>query len=643
MLIDLKIVYTFYESWRDPQDDRISEDRYWGATWRFDTVTRKVVYQERGTNYARWTGEGAQDDYPLDYYRPTDKEVFAFTEGDKRYAYFHDGEGDVVLQEAGIFVDFDVVQATCFGGNTASIVLAVSGTDGPYTYQWADGPTTKDRSLVKGGVQYTVTVTDVPTGMRKTVRIDAGQNPRIEVLVRKTDNNLVLEVSGGVAPYTYAWEDGATTAAREGLAPGIYQCEITDAVGCSQTVDVTIEGFRFYWSGNPITLSLDAGSEYRDDPATKPDLTFLCEVWLEEVYGSGVFVQIGTVLEQPADRDGRTVFQVEELLDAYLDYYVPAVWQATITQATPLFRRFYLQYAEVFGEPPVRDAATVLTQNFVLRGGLSRYEGVARTYQDSYRPLVRPFLTWQPNDKAVYLDQPEFLYYLVDSAVTEFELRLRVRYDDDSTEERTVATQEGVARFEVYCLPAGFQQLGLADTEERHVVGWEVWVSSTTGTAQTETRRYQLDRRPVRQRRYLVYANSLGGMDTVAMTGEGQLDAEVVGEEVERSPVPFPDPLLDDQLVLDRTLRPVLKLAGGVRDNSREWLAAQQELLLSRRVLLLTGPRWQPVVVKAQTTTIRKEGENVQTLELVLQLPRERFYTPRLGATAVTRHDLLLP
>lgn len=620
----------------DPNDDRTGYDVYNISAYSFNSDTKKVEYFNGEVEVA--PGQSPGDDYN----RPTNDEFYWYVDGATRTGYYHNGNGGVTPKTTTLLLTYEVVKATCYGSNTGSINLTVSGMAGPFTYQWSDGRTFEDIGLCRAG-DYTVFVTDVPSGARATATITIGQNPRIEVLVRKTDNNVVLEVAGGVAPYTYAWDDGSTAAERLALEPGIYSCEITDSVGCSQTIDVTIEGYRFYWSGNPITLPLDAGPDYRDDPSTKPGLTFLVEVWLEEAYGSEEFRQIGTVLEQPADRDGRTVFQVEELLDAYLDYHLPAVGQAVVSQATPLFRRFYLKYAENYGEPVQRDATTVLTQNFVLRGGLSRYEAVTRTYQDTYRPAVRPFLTWQPNDKPVYPDQPEFLYYLVDSAVTEFELRLRVRYDDNSTQERTVATQPGVARFEVYCLPAGFQQLGLADTQECHVVGWDLWVSATTGAVQTEVRRYQLDRRPVRQRRYLVYANSLGGMDTVAMVGEGQLDAEVSGEEVERSPVPFPDPLLGDQLVLDRTLRPVLKLAGGVRENSAEWLATLQELLLSRRVLLLSGPRWVPVVVKAQTTTIRKEGENVQTLEVTLQLPRERFYTPRLGATAVTRQDLLLP
>ena len=630
--------YSHYYEVSD-SDDRTGYDVYDVSGWSFNDQTRQVEYYhgEQQVDPGQSPGE--------DYSRPTDDEFFVYVSGPTRIGYFHNGQGGVTPVPTTLTLSYQVITATCYGSSTGAIDLTVSGMAGPFAYAWSTGATTQDVGLLKAG-SYSVTVTDVPSGAQATQTVAVGQNPRLDVLVRKTENNVRLEVSGGVGPYAYAWDDAPqlTAPERGGLGPGVYRCTITDAAGCTASVDVLIDDNRFYFSGNPITLSLDAGAEYRLDPTTKPGLTFLCEVWLEPVYGSDEFVQVGTVLEQPADREGRTVFQVEELLDAYLDYHLPAVGQAVISPAAPLFRRFYLQYAENYGLVPARDATTVLAQHFVLRGGLSLPEHVAQTYQAAYRPAVRPFLTWQPNDKPTYADQPEFLYYLVDAAPQTFAVSVRLRYADGTTEQRSRGSVTPTSRYEVYCLPAGFQQLGLSDVSaERYVVSWEVWVSNGYGRALTEVRRYLLDRQPVRQRRYLLFANSLGGMDTVALTGEGQLDADVAGDELERAPVPFPDPLLGDQQVLDRTLRPVLKLAGGLRDNSAEWLASAQELLLSRRVLLLAGPRWVPVVVKAKTTPIRKDGETFQTLDVELQLPRDRFYTPRLGATAVTRQDLLLP
>ncbi|NDG80149.1 MAG: hypothetical protein EBX47_12160 [Synechococcaceae bacterium WB8_1B_057] len=41
-----------------------------------------------------------------------------------------------------------------------------------------------------------------------------------------------LSVFGGVAPYTYVWNNGASTQDIHNLAAGIYSVLITDANGC---------------------------------------------------------------------------------------------------------------------------------------------------------------------------------------------------------------------------------------------------------------------------------------------------------------------------------------------------------------------------------------------------------------------------
>ena len=100
---------------------------------------------------------------------------------------------------------------------------------------------------------------------------------------------------------------------------------VTDARGATQQVSVTIDLYRYYWSKNPVTLTLDAGQAYRDDPSTKPNLSFLCEVWAAEVYRSNHFVRLGGTQEQPADAQGRTVFDAQALLDGFLQEHLPAL------------------------------------------------------------------------------------------------------------------------------------------------------------------------------------------------------------------------------------------------------------------------------------------------------------------------------
>ena len=51
-----------------------------------------------------------------------------------------------------------------------------------------------------------------------------------------------LDVQGGTAPFTFSWNNGATTQDLTGLASGFYEATVTDAAGCEATVFTVLEG-----------------------------------------------------------------------------------------------------------------------------------------------------------------------------------------------------------------------------------------------------------------------------------------------------------------------------------------------------------------------------------------------------------------
>jgi hypothetical protein len=532
-----------------------------------------------------------------------------------------------------IYVEVTVVNATIFGSATGRISLeARNGSTGNYTYQWDDPKVgnTATRENVKAGT-YTCVVSDA-SGASTRVIATVGSDPLFTVAINTTDTSIELVPAGGLPPYTFKWDDGPTTATRQNLKAGTYKCLVTEGRGLTKYLTITLSAYQYHWSRNPITLALDAGQAYRDDPTIKPNLSFLCEVWLELDYLSGVFTQVGTTLEQPASSDGRTIFDVQTLLAAYLDHHVPAVGEATVLRATSLFKRFYLKHAEQFGEVPERAQATSLERRYVVQGGLSFYQARTRTWFTDYQPTKLPFLTWEPRVKSVLADQPEYLYYMVQNSPDAFQVRVRVGFSDKTQQDLTLPGATGVRDFEVYCLPAGYRALGLATvttTPERRVSWWEVTVVNPAGgPALSETRRYELERKGYPHRRYLLFATSLGGMATYAALGETQEDAEVKGEESVLTLASDYDVLAGDVLVQERSLRPVLKLASGPREKAQ--LEASRDLLLSRRVLLQIGTRWAPGYLKPKTVNVLDESKLVPTQELEFYLTTERNYTPEL-------------
>lgn len=67
---------------------------------------------------------------------------------------------------------------------------------------------------------------------------------------------LTANASGGTPPYTYAWNNGVTTAVVTGLTAGTYIVTITDALGCSATASAVLSQPPAISLGPPGTISI---------------------------------------------------------------------------------------------------------------------------------------------------------------------------------------------------------------------------------------------------------------------------------------------------------------------------------------------------------------------------------------------------
>lgn len=135
---------------------------------------------------------------------------------------------------------------SCNGGNDGSLSASASGGTAPYSYQWSNGATSANVSGVSAGT-YTVTVTD-NAGCSATTTASVGEPAALSASASATnegcdenDGTASVAVSGGTAPYSYAWSNGGTTASISGLAAATYTVTVTDANGCTASASATVE------------------------------------------------------------------------------------------------------------------------------------------------------------------------------------------------------------------------------------------------------------------------------------------------------------------------------------------------------------------------------------------------------------------
>ena len=148
-----------------------------------------------------------------------------------------------------MFADVQVLQnVSCNGGNNGAVDLTVSGGSFPFFYTWSNGGgSNEDPNDLMAGV-YTVTVTDVfgcttvgGVSVSEPLPILA-QADEVQGVTCTNPNGgwADLVVAGGTPGYTYLWDNGSVDQDPTNLDAGPHSVVITDALGCTETADVTI-------------------------------------------------------------------------------------------------------------------------------------------------------------------------------------------------------------------------------------------------------------------------------------------------------------------------------------------------------------------------------------------------------------------
>lgn len=140
-----------------------------------------------------------------------------------------------------------ITNVSCHGGSDGEIRIVASGGNSFYTFLWNNGATTAELYNLTAGT-YTVTVKDIKNCTATFVVIVT--QPAAPLTLTKTFTPVICHgdstgtatviAAGGTSPYSYLWNNGASTATASHLYAGTYSVVVTDANHCTATISVTV-------------------------------------------------------------------------------------------------------------------------------------------------------------------------------------------------------------------------------------------------------------------------------------------------------------------------------------------------------------------------------------------------------------------
>ncbi|WP_264536418.1 PKD domain-containing protein [Flavobacterium sp. N1736] len=150
----------------------------------------------------------------------------------------------ITVNDAPVFlINPDFKDISCHGANDAHIRLNLVGGQAPVKLEWSDGSTAGIERNNLGAGTYKVKITDAKSCVieQEFIVVDP-----LELEIRGDVSNpldcvkantgvIDLVVTGGTAPYTYAWSNGAKTEDLSELTPDNYTVTVTDSRGCKKS------------------------------------------------------------------------------------------------------------------------------------------------------------------------------------------------------------------------------------------------------------------------------------------------------------------------------------------------------------------------------------------------------------------------
>ena len=397
----------------------------------------------------------------------------------------------------------------------------------------------------------------------------------------------------------------------------------------------TLTHYPVHLTGNPIVVNTEAA-----DPITFPDRTGLrygLTLMTPPYFLANTFEELDTLVASEIPPEVLATgsvykgayFDIARHLDSLLIRTPPTFRQATIGICESLTTPYYVRRIRTHDDVLIDQVDSPVS--YAIKAGVAERDYAA--YHDffftEYIGKGKRFLTWSPNARAVHADQPEYLYLLTHFSPLPTSLKLisQVYYTDGTNERLVTGILTTVYPYKVYSFPVGPKALGLT-SRPKTVSHYEVWVSNQDDERLTEIRWYRLETQYRRTVRFLLFANSLGGFDTLYCTGKGVEQVKYVRQITERFTGYDYRPEFSEKEINEVTGERELTVSTGWLSKAQgEYL---QELARSPEIYLVTDRAYLPVIPVTESLKTADDDETLLGRTFVFRYTNKEQHYSRL-------------
>lgn len=260
------------------------------------------------------------------------------------------------------------------------------------------------------------------------------------------------------------------------------------------------------------------------------------------------YADTGTTIVQHTytpNKSNRIEIDLESIVTPLLSFRLQDI--SDVYRQTSIVRQFTTQITEV------GTSNTEVWTFSVLRAGIDHFSDSAANW------LKANFLTWQPTVKPVTYYTPEFLTYY---AVVDSVVRCRAYVEKNGEYASYDLTLANLASGGVWTIPV--QYAIISGKLNKLPSYYDVWVETKTGTRLTYLQRYYASDIRSEQEQWVLFENSLGGIDTFRAYGDSENTAKHTHNiaEIEN----------DAEEYRVDTTREHKKNTGFLSDGERRWL-----------------------------------------------------------------------